>query len=121
MKTFSNLVKENNEAGTFKYVAEITVEGTVNAVSEAMAGEAADQEINLIDGLVNYIMKSIDKVETAMQENNDNVLGSEPTLQDMQHLQNEIVELFLEKTKSYSEYNKAMIGGMLKQYFNNLY
>lgn len=68
MKSLSELINENENNKTYKYVVDVKIEGTVTAGSEGDAGELVDKEIDKIDGVVDYKIASIDKTEDKVEE-----------------------------------------------------
>ena len=121
MKKLSNLVIENNTLMTYKYTASINIEGTVNAHSEGDAGELIDKEIDVIGEnttITNYTINNIEETEKVFQENivNEN---NDDDMTNLKLIQNEIIELYYEKTNDLTPYYKAMLTNNLADFFGS--
>jgi len=115
MKNLTSLIKENNETKKYKYTATVTVEGNVTAMSEGDAGELVDKEIDTIPNVTNYVIDTIDEVETGVQENSLGGLSEEDVADS---IYKQVVDCYEREIGEVSDYYKAMINGRLQMYFN---
>jgi hypothetical protein len=115
MKNLSSLIKENSETKKYKYIATVTVEGTVTAMSEGDAGELVDKEIDTIENVTDYKIDSIDEVETGVQEN---FLDGPNDEEIAEAAYNKIIRCYEFETSAMSDYYKAMAATKLRMYFN---
>lgn len=115
MRNFTQLIKENDENKTYKYVANVKIEGEVTASSEGDAGELVDKEIDTIDGVVDYKIESLDEVvgevkESTILESNEEMI--------MLEAYNKVIEEFQDALEVLpSDYYKAMLREKLIMYF----
>ena len=116
MQKLTDLIKENDETKTYKYVAEVTVEGTVTASSEGDAGDAADKEIDAIEGVTNFKMTSLDEID-AVKEDADILLNDDAD-ERMREVYQDIVELFENSIATMTTYHETTLVAQLTDYLN---
>jgi hypothetical protein len=113
MKKFSDLINENENLKKYKFVANLKVEGTVEAFDEGSAGEEVDKEIDqmtqYVTNVTTYEIESIDE----MQMLEENVVIEKPLLNEDPEVQidkeiKDIFDLVESKLNKYSEYEKNL-------------
>jgi hypothetical protein len=115
MRNLTELIKEQDETKTYKYMATVKIEGTVVANSESNAGELVDSVIDSIDNVVDYEMNSLNVVETVKESAQLNNTEEE----EMNIAYNNIIAMYETKKNSIeTDYHKLVLKAKLEQYFN---
>ena len=115
MKSLSELINENENNKTYKYVVDVKIEGTVTAGSEGDAGELVDKEIDKIDGVVDYKIASIDKTDDKVEE--AALLEGVSDELYVEQMYTQIANMYNESVDSLSPYYKAMLRTKLEMFF----
>lgn len=124
MKTFSNLVKENNSMKTFKANVNVSFDTVVFAENEGSAGEDIDKMVDSLSVsgsdlvITNYQINNIEEINNG-EEIIESLLNEDAAIS--KNAYNHIIKTYEETIERLKDNDVSTLNTLLKIYFTELF